>query len=134
MPESTRTAEEAALACGCIVAQIVKSLLFRGATSGKPVLLLVSGKNRVDEKAVAADLGEALTRPDAAFVREITGFAIGGVPPFAHATPMATYMDRDLLAYDRVFAAAGTPRTIFSAAPAALQTATGATLIDVTGK
>ena len=84
MPQSTRTAEEAAAACGCSVGQIVKSLVFRGAQSGKPYLLLVSGANRVDEKAVARHLGEALKRPDADYVRGVTGFAIGGIPPLGH--------------------------------------------------
>src|SRR5262245_21383942 len=81
MPQATRSAEQAAAACGCAVGQIVKSLLFRGASSGQPYLLLVSGANRVNEKAVARDLGEALRRPDADDVRALTGFAIGGIPP-----------------------------------------------------
>ena len=114
MPESTRTAPEAAAACGCELGQIVKSLIFRGAETGKPYLLLVSGVNRVDEAKVAGDIGEALERPDADFVREITGYAIGGVPPFAHAQPLETYIDGDLLTYDQVWAAAGTPKCLFS--------------------
>src|SRR5689334_6892621 len=81
MPSSCRTAEDAAASCGCAVAQIVKSLVFRGAESGKPYLMLVSGSNRLDEPGVASVLGEGLTRPDAAYVREMTGFAIGGIPP-----------------------------------------------------
>lgn len=131
MAASTRTAEEAAAACGCHVGQIVKSLVFRGATSGTPVLLLVSGANRVDETRVASTLGEALARPDARYVRDVTGFAIGGIPPFGHATPLATYIDRDLLAHARVFAAAGTPQAIFAVEPASLARATGAVVIDV---
>ncbi len=95
MPQSTRTAEEAAKACGCSVAQIVKSLVFRGAQSGKPYLLLVSGANRVDEKAVAAHLGEALKRPDADYVRGVTGFAIGGIPPLGHDTRARHLHGRD---------------------------------------
>ena len=102
MPASTRTAEEAARACGCTVAQIVKSLVFRGVETGKPYLLLVSGANRVDEKAAAASVGEPLMRPDANYVREATGFAIGGIPPFGHATALRTYVDRDLLAFDEI--------------------------------
>ena len=74
--------------------------MFRGKDSGKPVLLLVSGANRVDQKGVAASIGEALDRPDAAFVREVTGFAIGGIPPFGHAQPLPTWIDRDLLKFD----------------------------------
>lgn len=131
MPASTRTAEEAAQACGCAVGQIVKSLVFRGAASGRPLLLLVSGSNRVDEKIAAAAVGEDFSRPDAAFVRETTGFAIGGIPPFGHAVPLATFMDRDLLGYSIVWAAAGTPAAVFSADPVRLRDATGATVIGV---
>jgi prolyl-tRNA editing enzyme YbaK/EbsC (Cys-tRNA(Pro) deacylase) len=132
MTQPTRTAEEAAAACGVTVGQIVKSLVFLGAQSGKPYLLLVSGTNRVNEKGVATHLGEALTRPDAAKVRELTGYAIGGIPPFGHATPLATSIDRDLLQYDAVWAAAGTPYAVFRADPKKLQQATGATVIAVT--
>jgi prolyl-tRNA editing enzyme YbaK/EbsC (Cys-tRNA(Pro) deacylase) len=92
MPGSTRTAVDAAAACGCGVGQIVKSLVFKGRTSGKPYLLLVSGSNRVDEKGVAAVIGEPLTRPDAQFVRDVTGYAIGGIPPLGHDTPLATLL------------------------------------------
>ena len=131
MPQSTRTAEEAAKACGCSVGQIVKSLIFQGKTSGRAYLLLVSGSNRVDETGVADQIGEPLQRPDACFVRDVTGFAIGGVPPFGHATAIATFMDEDLLTFDRVFAAAGTPRAIFSVAPLALRAATDAAAMRV---
>jgi len=131
MSESTRTAEEAAAACGVTVGQIVKSLVFSGADSGKPYLLLVSGSNRVNEKGVARHLGEKLKRPDAHAVRDLTGYAIGGIPPFGHATPLATYVDEDLLQYDVVWAAAGTPKAVFSVAPARLRDATGAKVIDV---
>ena len=131
MAESTRTAEDAAAACGVTVGQIVKSLVFAGAASGKPYLLLVSGTNRVNEKGVAAHLGEKLKRAEVDFVRELTGYAIGGIPPFGHATPLATYMDRDLLQYDVVWAAAGTPKAVFRVEPKALQVATGAVVIDV---
>ena len=98
MPQSTRTAAEAAAACGCSVAQIVKSLIFRKATSGEPVLLLVSGRNRVDENAVKTEIGDTLKRMDANEVRELTGFAIGGVAPLGSLTPLETFMDTDLLA------------------------------------
>ncbi|HWJ74577.1 MAG TPA: YbaK/EbsC family protein [Kaistia sp.] len=131
MPEKTRTAEEAAAACGCSVDEIVKSLVFRGAQSGKGVLLLVSGANRVNEDKVAGPLGEQIMRPDAAFVRALTGFAIGGIPPFGHATPLPTYIDRDLLAHETVWAAAGTPHAIFAIDPKALAEAIGAIVIDV---
>ena len=131
MSQTTRTAEEAAAACGCAVGQIVKSLVFRGAQSGKPYLLLVSGANRVDEKAVASHLGEALKRPDADYVRGVTGFAIGGIPPLGHDTLLATFMDEALLAYDTVWAAAGTADAVFPSAPAQLAEVTGARIISV---
>jgi prolyl-tRNA editing enzyme YbaK/EbsC (Cys-tRNA(Pro) deacylase) len=126
MPDSTRTAEDAAAACGCDVGQIVKSLVFRGKDSRRPILLLVSGRNRVDTAKVAAVIGEALDRPDADFVRAVTGYAIGGIPPIGHDTPMATYFDTDLLAYSEVFAAAGTPNAIMAVSPAALSRAAAA--------
>ena len=132
MPQSTRTAEEAAAACGCSVAQIVKSLVFAGATSGEPCLLLVSGRNRVDQAGVAAAIGEALVRPDAAQVRAWTGFAIGGIPPFGHDRSLRTYLDCDLLAFETVWAAAGTPHAVFAADPRALAAATGARTIRMT--
>ena len=132
MAQPTRTAEEAAAACGVTVGQIVKSLVFLGAMSGKPYLLLVSGANRVNEKGVAAHLGEKLTRPEADAVRALTGYAIGGIPPFGHDTPLATYMDRDLLQYDLIWAAAGTPKAVFRTEPARLRDATQAIVIDVT--
>jgi prolyl-tRNA editing enzyme YbaK/EbsC (Cys-tRNA(Pro) deacylase) len=131
MPQSTRTAEEAAAACGCDVAQIVKSLVFQGTVSGAPYLLLVSGRNRVDQNDVAAHTGEALSRPDAAQVRAWTGYAIGGIPPFGHETAMRTFFDRDLLRHDVVWAAAGTPRAIFSIEPENLARAVGAVVIPV---
>ena len=129
MPQSTRTADEAAAACGCDVGQIVKSLVFAGKATGAPYLLLVSGRNRVNEKAAAGAIGEALTRPDADAVRSSTGFAIGGIPPFGHATAMPTFLDGDLLGYDIVWAAAGTPSAVFSVEPRALALALGLILI-----
>jgi prolyl-tRNA editing enzyme YbaK/EbsC (Cys-tRNA(Pro) deacylase) len=131
MAASTRTAEEAAAACGVTVSQIVKSLIFVGATTGRPYLLLVSGSNRVDEAAAATTLGEPLKRPGGAEVRALTGFAIGGIPPFGHDQPIATHMDADLLRYDVVWAAAGTPRAVFAVDPTRLREATGATVIAV---
>jgi prolyl-tRNA editing enzyme YbaK/EbsC (Cys-tRNA(Pro) deacylase) len=131
MAQSTRTAEEAAAACGVAVGQIVKSLVFAGRDTGRPYLLLVSGTNRVDEGRAAGAIGEGLRRPDADFVREATGFAIGGIPPFGHARPLSTYMDADLLQYDVVWAAAGTPRAVFPADPKALRDALGAIVIAV---
>lgn len=126
MPRSTRTAGEAAAACGCDVAQIVKSLVFVGGDSGTAYLLLVSGANRVDEAGIAAALGEPLRRPDARTVRELTGFAIGGIPPLGHRQDMRTVIDRTLLEHATVWAAAGTPTCVFAVDPAALRTATRA--------
>ena len=129
--ESTRTAEEAAAACGVTVGQIVKSLVFLGSESGRPYLLLVSGANRVNEKDVARHLGEKLKRPDANAVRALTGYAIGGIPPFGHDTAMATYMDVDLMQYDVIWAAAGTPKAVFAVAPEKLREAARAVVIEV---
>jgi len=131
MPASTRTAPEAAAAVGTTVGQIVKSLIFKGKRSGKPYLFLVSGTNRVNEHAVERVIGEAVVRPDADFVREATGFAIGGIPPLGHASPLRTYCDEDLLQYETVWAAAGTPNAVFSVDPAALREAIGAHIIAV---
>jgi len=131
MPQATRSADEAAAACGCSVGQIVKSLVFRGAASGRPYLLLVSGANRVDQEGVAQVIGEALRRTDANDVRDITGFAIGGIPPLGHKTPLTTYMDAALLAYALVWAAAGTPDAVFPVAPERLAAAAGASIISL---
>jgi prolyl-tRNA editing enzyme YbaK/EbsC (Cys-tRNA(Pro) deacylase) len=129
MAQATRTAEEAAIACNCTVGQIVKSLIFKGKDSGRPYLLLVSGANRVDESMAAATLGEPIMRPDAAFVREATGFAIGGIPPLGHG--LVPRIDTDLLQYETVWAAAGTPNSIFAVNPAKLRDATRAVEIRV---
>jgi prolyl-tRNA editing enzyme YbaK/EbsC (Cys-tRNA(Pro) deacylase) len=132
MPKSTRTAVEAAAACGTTPAQIVKSLVFRLANSGETALFLVSGKNRVDEGKVAGAIGDRLKRADADHVRSVTGFAIGGVAPLGSLTPLRTFIDRDLLAFDRVWAAAGAPNAVFSVAPHALAQAANAKIIAVT--
>lgn len=128
---SSRTAEDAAAACGCDVGQIIKSMIFQGKQSQEAYLILVSGKNRVNEKAVAKLLGEPLVRPDASFVREVTGYAIGGVPPVGHATPLATYLDEDLMAYETAWGAAGTPECVMELNVEALKGATGAEVIAV---
>lgn len=128
---STRTSAEAAAAIGCSVAQIAKSLVFRATPSNRPVLVIASGANRVGEKKVAAALGEGLARADADYVRERTGFAIGGVPPVGHATPPATFIDRDLLRFAEIWAAAGTPNAVFRLSPAELVEITGGTVIDI---
>lgn len=114
---TTRTAVEAARAIGCDVAQIAKSLVFRGAESGRPLLVIASGVNRVDEARLAGLVGEPITKADADFVRRETGFAIGGVPPVGHLTPLVTIIDRELLRYPEIWAAAGTPRAVFRLTP-----------------
>jgi len=122
---STRTAQEAADAVGCTVGQIVKSLIFRGATNGQPYLVLVSGANRVDTHKVEESLGEKLAKPNADYVRAVTGFAIGGVPPLGHAQHLETLIDPDLLQYERIYAAAGTPFAVFGLSPNELLALTG---------
>lgn len=130
LPDSTRSSAEAAAALGCSVAQIAKSVVFRSG-SGRPVLVVASGANRVDERKVEALLGDRLLRADAGYVRERTGFAIGGVAPIAHATPPHVFLDDDLFAFDRVYAAAGTPFAIFALTPAELEALTGGRRADL---
>lgn len=125
LSQSTRTAAEAAAAIGCDVAQIAKSILFRARDSGRPVLVIASGVNRVDEKAVANLLGEKPGKADADFVRRETGFVIGGVPPLGHDKPIFTLIDEDLLAFDEIWAAAGTPFAVFRLDPHSLAGLTG---------
>lgn len=129
--ESTRTAQDAADRVGCVLGQIVKSLIFKGAESGKPILVLTSGANRVDEKRISAYASEAIVRADPEFVRTVTGFAIGGVPPLGHAQKLETYLDEDLLQYETIWAAAGTPNAVFELPAAALQKITDGTVVMV---
>jgi len=117
LTDSTRTAQDAAQAVGCDVGQIVKSLVFRAKTSGSAVFVVASGANRVDEKALARLIGEKIEKADADFAREQTGFAIGGVPPVGHPAPLTTFIDEDLLQYQELWAAAGTPNALFSLTP-----------------
>lgn len=131
MPASTRTAEDAATACGCDVGQIVKSLVFQGTETGRLVLLLVSGRHQVDMDAAARSVGESLSRADAKRVRAETGFAIGGVAPLGHTAPIATWMDETLLEFDVIWAAAGAPNAVFRSHPADLQHATGAVAVPL---
>jgi prolyl-tRNA editing enzyme YbaK/EbsC (Cys-tRNA(Pro) deacylase) len=114
LDHSTRTAAEAAQAVGCQLGQIAKSLVFRGLDSGRAVLAIASGANRVDEARLAELLGEPIGRASPEFVRDQTGFAIGGVPPLAHATPLPILIDEDLLRFEQIWAAAGTPRALFA--------------------
>jgi len=122
---STRTAADAAAAIGCTVGQIAKSLVFRAEASGRAVLVVASGVNRVDEAKVGSILGEKIGRADADFVRAKTGFAIGGVPPVAHAEPPATLIDEALFAFAEIWAAAGTPNAVFRLTPDDLIRLTG---------
>ena len=128
-PGPSRTADEAAAACGCALDQIVKSLIFQGA-SGRLYLFLTAGGNRVDPEQATALAGEALGRADADTVRAATGFAIGGVAPLGHLTAPAIYADPRLLEFDTVYAAAGSPRHVFPVAPRALVAACGARLAE----
>lgn len=113
LPGSTRTAQEAAQAIGCRVEQIAKSLVFRGKTTHRPVLVVASGANRVNEKKLRDLLSEPVKKADAEFVREHTGFAIGGVPPAGLSQSMEIFIDEDLFKYEEIWAAAGTPHAVF---------------------
>ena len=129
--ESTRTAQEAADRAGCALGQIVKSLIFKGKESGKPILVLTSGANRVDEKRISGYAGEAIGKADADFARTVTGFVIGGVPPIGHLQKMETYIDEDFLGYPTIWAAAGTPNAIFELKTADLPIMTGGKVVTV---
>lgn len=131
LEKSARSAREAAEALGCEEAQIAKSLVFRGGRTGRAVLVVAGGANRVDEAKVAALVGEPVRKADAAFVREKTGFAIGGVPPVGHAEAPETLVDRDLLRHAEVWAAAGHPRAVFPLTPGQLVEMTGGRVADV---
>jgi prolyl-tRNA editing enzyme YbaK/EbsC (Cys-tRNA(Pro) deacylase) len=131
LPASARTAAEAAAAVGCDVAQIVKSLVFRAVRSGGGVLVEASGANRVDPALLESIVGEPVERADPEFVRARTGFAIGGIPPLAHASPFTTVVDEDLLRFDRIWAAAGHPSAVFALTPAELVAMTGGTVARI---
>ena len=130
LPETGKTSAEAAAGLGCSVAQIAKSILFRRREDDAPVLVVASGANRVDEKKVAQQVGD-IARADAKFVREKTGYAIGGVCPIGHATPPVTLIDADLLELDSLWAAAGHPHAVFNLSPQELVALTGAPVADV---
>jgi prolyl-tRNA editing enzyme YbaK/EbsC (Cys-tRNA(Pro) deacylase) len=131
MPDTTRSAAEAAEAIGCSVGQIAKSLVFKTRNCQEPVLVIASGANRVDEKKVGALLGEEISKADADFVRQKTGFAIGGVPPVGHNQPITTFIDQDVLVFDEIWAAAGTPNAVFRLTGDDLVRATGGQVIGV---
>mgnify|MGYP001105490663 CR=1 FL=1 len=132
LPASTRTAVEAAQAVHCQVGQIVKSLVFRAAHSERPVLVVASGANRVNEALIGQVLGEPIGKADADYVRLRTGFAIGGVPPLAHAEPLTIFIDQDLFQYAEIWAAAGTPHAVFCLTPAQLVAMTGGRVVQIT--
>jgi len=131
MPQSTRTADDAARAVGCRVGQIVKSLVFRGQQSHQALLVATSGANRVNEKLMATLISEPISKADADFVREKTGFAIGGVAPVGHAQKIKIFIDEDLLQYDEIWAAAGTPNALFKLTPQELQKITAGQVVSV---
>lgn len=131
MPASTRTSAEAAAAVGCGVAEIAKSIIFRAKPSQRAVLVMASGINRVDEKKVAALVGEGIGKADAEFVRAQTGFVIGGVPPVGHDTPTLVLIDADLLKLASLWAAAGTPHAVFPLTPQELVSLTKGKVADI---
>lgn len=128
-PDGTRSAADAAAAVGCAVAQIAKSIVFRA--GARAVLVIASGANRVDMAKVAAAIGQPVKRAEGTWVRDVTGFAIGGVSPLGHLAPPILLLDRDLLALDPVWAAAGSPQHVFRTTPAELLRITGATVAEV---
>jgi prolyl-tRNA editing enzyme YbaK/EbsC (Cys-tRNA(Pro) deacylase) len=132
MPATTRTAKEAAMAIGCTVAQIAKSLVFRTVRDRKPILVIASGTNRVNESKLVEALGEPIELADADYVRQWTGFAIGGVPPIGHTTTIDTLIDSDLLKFDVIWAAAGTPHAVFRLTPTQLTQITNGKVIPIT--
>lgn len=131
LPESTRSAAEAAAAIGCGVEQIAKSLVFKTRMTERPVLVIASGTNRVNEKRVGEMLGEPLEKADAGFVRQHTGFTIGGVPPVGHLERLDTFIDEDLMQYGEIWAAAGNPNAVFSLVPSDLERMTGGRVTSV---
>ena len=131
MPASTRSAAEAASALGCAVSQIVKSLIFRSVVGDEPILVLASGADRVDERRLAEIVGQPVEQASAKFVRDRTGYAIGGVPPVGHIRKLVTYLDDHLLRHPLVWAAAGGPQAVFSISPDDLVRVTSAEVVAV---
>jgi Cys-tRNA(Pro) deacylase len=131
LPDSTRSAQEAAQAIGCTLGQIAKSLIFQTESSERAVLVIASGKNQVDEKKMAKWVGAAIRKANAGFVRQVTGYAIGGVPPVGHKQEIETFIDQDLFAYDTIWAAAGTPHAVFKLTGEILARITGGRVIQL---
>jgi prolyl-tRNA editing enzyme YbaK/EbsC (Cys-tRNA(Pro) deacylase) len=131
LPDSTRTSKEAADAVGCKVEQIAKSIVFQGKQSGKPILVVASGANRIDERKLRDLVAEPVRKADADFVRNETGFVIGGVPPVGHLKPIEIFIDEDLLKHGEIWAAAGTPHAVFKLNPADLARMTGGKVVNI---
>ena len=131
MKKTTRSAMEAADAVGCRVGQIAKSLVFKGKQTHQPILVIASGPNRVNEKKVSQLVSEPIIKADADFVREHTGFSIGGVPPLGHRRALTTFIDADLLQYAEIWAAAGTPNAVFKLTPDELKKITNGVVISI---
>ncbi|MBU5466183.1 YbaK/EbsC family protein [Virgibacillus sp. MSJ-26] len=131
LPDSTRTAKEAASAIGCDVAQIAKSIVFRLMESNKPLLVIASGANRIDEKQIKKHLDDKLGKANADFVREHTGYVIGGVPPLGHTEPIQTYIDEDIFQFKDIWAAAGHPKAVVQLTPDELIEMTEGTVVAV---
>lgn len=134
LPDSTRSAADAAAAVGCEVAAIAKSLVFRRKAAARPLLVIASGAQRADEAAIAALIGEAIGKADAQFVRDTTGFAIGGVAPVGHTGPIRILIDETLMALPEIWAAAGTPHSVFNLTPAELVKITGGTVAAIAAR
>jgi prolyl-tRNA editing enzyme YbaK/EbsC (Cys-tRNA(Pro) deacylase) len=132
LPDSTRTAQEAAQAIGCQIGQIAKSIIFQALTNHQPIMVIASGSNRVSEKVIEGLIGEAIGKADADFVRQRTGFVIGGVPPVGHSEPLDSFIDQDLLQHHEIWAAAGTPHAVFRLTPDDLIRITAGMVIKVT--
>jgi prolyl-tRNA editing enzyme YbaK/EbsC (Cys-tRNA(Pro) deacylase) len=133
LPASTRTSQEAAQAIGCMVGQIAKSIIFRGLLTDQPIMVIASGPNHIEETIISGLRGETIRKADADYVRQHTGFAIGGVPPLGHAEKIIMYLDQDLFQYQEIWAAAGTPRAVFRLTPQDLVRMTSGIIIRVTG-
>ena len=131
LPSTTGTAVDAANSIGCTLGQIVKSLVFHGERTGKPILVIASGTNRVNEKIISKYIGEPIKKSNAKFVKKVTGFSIGGIPPLGHLQDILTFIDEDLLQYDEVWAAGGTPNSVFKLDPKDLKKMTGGKVVKI---
>ncbi|WP_268623630.1 YbaK/EbsC family protein [Paenibacillus alvei] len=132
LPDSTRTAQEAANTIGCEISQIAKSIIFRRKAADLPLLIVASGTNRVNERAISYLLNDKIGKADADFVREHTGYVIGGVPPFAHKESIETLIDEELMKYEVIWAAAGHPKAVFQLTPEQLVELTNGKVVSIT--